>query len=110
MGPPSAGERIPSADRKTPASAIFFQLCSGMLVDRFDDHGLALYLTGGLLLSSTIIEVFFLRVPLMSAPQYEKIYFHMMADIICTCFSFRYLLQLPTSFMRKEMIIHSCND
>ena len=59
MGPPSAGERIPSAGQKTPASAIFFQLCSGMLVDRFDDHGLALYLTGGLLLSSTIIEVFF---------------------------------------------------
>ena len=32
---------------------------SGMLVDRFDNHGLALYLTGGLLLSSTLIEVFF---------------------------------------------------
>ena len=30
----------------------------GMLVDRFDNHGLALYLTGGLLLSSTVIEVF----------------------------------------------------
>merc|ERR1719341_2109668 len=31
---------------------------AGMLVDRFDNHGLALYLTGGLLLSSTLIEIF----------------------------------------------------
>jgi len=31
---------------------------AGMLVDRFDNHGLALYLTGGLLLSSTVIEIF----------------------------------------------------
>ena len=37
---------------------VFSFLFPGMLVDRFDNHGLALYLTGGLLLSSTVIEVF----------------------------------------------------
>ena len=38
----------------------------GMLVDRFDNHGLALYLTGGLLLSSTVIEVFLRKIMIFS--------------------------------------------
>ena len=38
----------------------------GMLVDRFDNHGLALYLTGGLLLSSTVIEVFLKNINIFS--------------------------------------------
>ena len=38
----------------------------GMLVDRFDNHGLALYLTGGLLLSSTVIEVFLRNINIFS--------------------------------------------
>jgi len=31
--------------------------CAGLLVDQFDDHGLALYLTGGLLMASSLVEV-----------------------------------------------------
>ena len=74
---------------------------SGMLVDRFDNHGLALYLTGGLLLSSTLIEVF------SNIEQRTMVFTNQNSFIFL---SFRYLLLWQTSFMRDVMDIHSWSN